>query len=315
MSKRRLVVFGSFLALTLLAGDARAQMGVARGRVLDERSEPLSGVTIELEFLGGVNRRYQTTTDAKGSYIQTLPGGRYRITASLEGYRGAFVEYEVELFEGTSVPDLELTHRERAQQARMAPILDKFNEAGELTRTGKLDEAQALLEELAAEHPEISEVHFNLGTIHSQKREWEAAEAAFQRTLELKPDSVPAGMALSSVYESAGRVDDAIATRARVAEENPEDADVQYSLALLYLNAQKMEEAGTVLERVVRLAPDRADVHYLLGSVALNKGDLAAAIPHLERYLELASEDGQYRASVSQILPALRASLDAAPKQ
>jgi len=313
--KRCLAVLGSFLVLALLASDARAQMGVARGRVLDDRGKPLPGVSIELEFLGDVNRKYETTTDAKGGYTQTLPGGMYRITASLEGYRGAFVEYEVGFFEGTSVPDLELTHLERAQQARMAPILKKFNRAGELTRAGKLDEAQALLEELAAEHPEYSEIHFNLGTIHTQKKEWDAAEAAFQRALELKPDSVPAGMALSSVYESQGRVDDAIAARARVAEQNPEDADVLYSLALLYLNAQRMQEAGPLLARVAELDPERADVHYLLASVALNQGDTASAVPHLERYLELAPEDGQYRASVSQILPALKAALEQAPKQ
>jgi Flp pilus assembly protein TadD len=313
--KRHLVYLGSFLALTLLASDASAQMGVARGRVVDDRGKPLPGVSIELEFLDDVDRSYKTTTDEKGGYTQTLPAGLYRITASLEGYRGAFVEFEIRSLEGKRVPDLELAHRERAQQARMAPILGKFDKATELSARGDLDGAQALLEELAQEHPEISEVHFNLGTVHTQKQEWDAAEAAFLRALELKPESIPAGMALSSVYEKAGRIDEAIAARSRVADQNPDDRDVQYSLGLLYLNAQRMEEAGAALERVARLDPQNADVHYLLGSVALNKGDLAGAIPLLRRYLELAPEDGQYRASVSQILPALEASLQEAPKQ
>jgi tetratricopeptide (TPR) repeat protein len=290
-------------------------MGVARGQVFDERGEPLDGVTIEMEFLGEATRQYQTKTDDKGRYTQTLPAGMYRITASTEGHRGAFVEYEVMNFEGTRVPDLELRHLERARQARMAPILEKFNKASELTTAGELDGAQKLLEELAAEHPEIPEVHFNLGTIHSQRKQWDSAEAAFERALELKPESIPAGMALSSVYESAGRVEEAIVARAKVAAANPQDVDVHYSLGLLYMNAQRMEEAGKSLERVAELDPQKADVYYLLASVAMNKGDMARAVPHLERYLELAPEDGAYRASVTQMLPSLKASLEEQQQQ
>ena len=59
-----------------------------------------------------------------------------------------------------------------------SPILEKFNKASELTAAGELDGAQKLLEELAAEHPEISEVHFNLGTIHNQREQWDAENPA-----------------------------------------------------------------------------------------------------------------------------------------
>jgi tetratricopeptide (TPR) repeat protein len=304
--KSKLVLLALPILFMLSSLDAHAQVGVARGQVVDELGDPVEDVNIEFEFLSGKEIRYTTATSKRGRYTQSLAAGTYRVTASKEGYRGTFVEFEVKGLDPTTIPELEITNRERAQNARMAPILEKFNRAGELTRTGQLDDAQALLEQLAAEQPQIPEVHFNLGTIHSQRQEWDAAEAAFRRTLELQPDSVPAGMALSSVYESSGRVDEAIATRAGVAEANPKDAEVHYSLALLYLNAQRMDDAQASLQRVAALEPEKADVYYLLASVALNKGELAESVPLLERYLEVADESGAYRTAVTEMLPALR---------
>lgn len=313
---RWIVALGTLaLALGLSAG-ARAQMTGARGKVVDDEGKPVAGADVLFEFLDGVARTQETTTDENGSYTQTIRGGKWRVTVSKEGYRGAFVEVDVKAVENDNrIPDLELGNRERLQQKRMAPILDKFNKAGELTQKGQLDQAQKLLEELAAEHPEIPEVRFNLGMIHFQREEWDAAEAAFQKALELRPDSVPAAMSLSSVYEKSGRVDEAVALRAKVAEENPADADVLYSLALLYLNLQRLDDARGPLERVAEIQPDKADVQYLLATIALNKGEMAEAVTRLERYLELAPEDGTYVASVQQLLPSLKQAVEQEAQQ
>ena len=55
----------------------------------------LSGFAVKTYFQGGVNRQYSAQTDDKGKYQQILTAGRYRITASKEGYQGGFMEQAV----------------------------------------------------------------------------------------------------------------------------------------------------------------------------------------------------------------------------
>src|SRR5687767_16025154 len=73
-------------ALALLMGLAQtalAQSTMIKGKVVDANKQPLVGVAVTIEFMGGVNRKLQTKTDKRGEFIQLLTeSGMYRITAS-----------------------------------------------------------------------------------------------------------------------------------------------------------------------------------------------------------------------------------------
>ena len=68
--KRLVVAGGLMLGLVLLAGEVSAQTGTARGKVLDDKGQPLEGVKISIEFQGGINRKNETKTNKKGEYTQ-----------------------------------------------------------------------------------------------------------------------------------------------------------------------------------------------------------------------------------------------------
>ena len=62
---------------------ALAQSTMVKGKVIDANKEPVIGVQITIEFLGGVNRKLQTKTDKRGEFIQLLTeSGMYRVTAT-----------------------------------------------------------------------------------------------------------------------------------------------------------------------------------------------------------------------------------------
>jgi tetratricopeptide (TPR) repeat protein len=296
--KRWLIGFGA-LALVVASGtDARAQMGIARGRVVDQDGKPVAGATVEFVFSGSEDRRFTTETDGDGRYTQMVPSGRYRVSASREGYQGTY--QDVRIPTGTSAPtDLpafQIVDREAAAQAAAAPILAEFERAQALSQAGELDEAAAAYEKLREDHPEIPEVHFNLGAVYGRQERWSEAEAAFQKVLELEPDNAQARALLAETLKNQGRAEEGVASLEALVASDPDDPDLHYNLGVFYLNAQRHEEAFASFDRVRELDPERVDVLYLLGTLSLNLGELDRAVGFFESYLEASPEDGQYRA-------------------
>jgi len=302
---RHVRIVGALTLVMVSALEARAQMGMARGEVVDESGAPVAAATVSFEFLGGIDREYTAQTDDEGKYNQVVAAGRYRVTVSKEGYQGGYMDQMVNAGAPTYLPKLEMVSRESLVQEAMGPILEKFERAGALSREGKLDEALAIFEELASEQPQIPELHLNMGTLYIQQERWDEAERALLKTLELQPENARAAMSLSDVYASQGRDEEALATMQKLASDHPEDAAVQYGLGILYVNQRRTEEAYSTLDAVRQLDPDRVDVYYVLGTLALNMGRVEEAVAHLERYLEMAPEDAPYRSTASELVTQL----------
>jgi len=303
---RWLRVVGAFALVVAFGAEARAQVGSGRGRVVDQNGAPVADATVQFVFLGEMEREYTTRTDGKGQYTQVLPSGRYRVTVSKDGYQGSYMEREVRTGSPTDLPTFEITDREAVVKAAMAPILKQFEKAAELTKAGKLDEAVAVYLELKAEHPDIPELYFNLGTIHVRQEKWAEAEAELQKALEFEPDNKQAQVLLADVHRKLGRMDEALAAMEKLVAENPDDPQLHYNLGVFYLNAQRYEDAYASLDEVRKRDPDSTDVLYLLGTVSLNLGRVEPAAGYLESYLEKAPPDGPYRATASELLSKLQ---------
>ena len=89
MMKRVYVAAALVAAGLLLTADAgwAQSTGTVRGRVVDEKGQALPDALVNLDFQGGVTRKFDTKTNKKGEFTQVglVPGG-YRITANKEGY-------------------------------------------------------------------------------------------------------------------------------------------------------------------------------------------------------------------------------------
>ena len=295
-----------FLAVALVPSSAVAQMGIVKGTVVDQDGEIIAGAVVTFDYLGELNRKFETKTNDKGRYTQVVNSGRYRITASSEGYRPAFFDQRIPSGPARELDDLKIFNIAVLEERALAPILKKFDAAGALSRAGKLDEALAIYEELRVENDTVPELHFNMGALHARKQDWPAAEAAFLRTLELKPQQLNAALALASVLENLDRKGEADALLEKLALEHPDNIEVLYGLAVGFVNAQRNDEAQVALEKVIQLDPKKAEAYYLLASIALNKGEIDEALGLLEKYLELAPADARYREPAEQILAQLK---------
>jgi Tfp pilus assembly protein PilF len=316
--KRFLMAFGLIVAGLLVASDARAQAtGTARGKILDDKGQPVEGATIAIDYQGGLTRKLNTKTNKKGEYTQVgLQPGPYRITATKDGYQGGYVDTRIGLGEATYLPDIKLVpggaaHAGGASAADLekanAELRQMVKDAQALAAEGKRDEAIAAFQVLLTKQiaaPE--EVYFRIGQLQAEKKDYAAAEASYLKALELKPGHTNATVELANVYQLSGQKDKAAALMAKASAAGEGDANVQYSTGVLHINAGQQDEAEAAFRKAIAIDPNHAESYYHLGTIALNKNDIPQAITMLEKYLSLNPTNTQNVATAQGLLKALK---------
>ena len=318
--KRFLVAGGVIMAGLLLASNARAQgTGTARGKVLDDKSAPVEGAAIVLDYQGGLTRKFTTKSNKKGEFTQVgLQPGVYRVTATKEGYQGGYVDVRIGLGEATYLPDLKLVTAAAARAAAAgagaadtekanAELRQMVKDAQALAAAGKRDEAIAAFQVLLTKNvaaPE--EVHFRIGQIQVEKKDWPAAEASYLKVLEMKPGHSGATIELANVYQVSGQKDKAAELMTRASASGDGDANVLYSTGVLHINAGRQEEAAAAFKKAIALDPTHAESYYHLGTISLNQNNIPEAITMLEKYLSLNPTNTQNVATAQALIKALK---------
>ncbi len=286
--KRFLLTAGLLAALASVGAPASAQTGTARGKVVDDKGQPVAEASILLDFQGGVTRKLDTKTNKKGEFTQVgVYPGVYRITASKDGYQSAFIEYKIALGEATYLPDIKLTPKGAAGAAARDELGAAFKKAAELTTAGNWDAAEAAFKEILAKTPSIPEVHYNLGYLATQKKDWAGAEAAYLNAIELRPNYGEAYVALARVYQDQGNAVKAMEIMNRAAEAAGDDAKVHFNLGVFYLNSGKSAEAEASFRKAVELDPSIPEPYFHLGTIAVGQNKIPEAIAYLEKYLAM----------------------------
>jgi tetratricopeptide (TPR) repeat protein len=312
--KRALTAAGLLFGLALLAPQAQAQTGVARGKVLDAADgKPVADAKILIEFQGGITRKFETKSNKKGEWLQVgMQPGFYKFTATKDGYQGTFAEYRISLGEPTEVPPLKLAAgggggAVAAEQAEMAEKLRKdFQAAVDLTNAGKLDEAEAAYKAILTANPDVPEVYLNLGVIYSQRKDFPAAETAYLKALEIRPDSADAALALASVYQQTGQPDKAKAMVDKASAASPTDARANFRRGLFLFNGNQNEEAIAAFQAVIAADPTMAEAYFRLGTLLVGQGKIPEAIQQLEKYLSLNPTEAQNVATAQGLIKALK---------
>ena len=148
--------------------------------------------------------------------------------------------------------------------------------------------------------PGCYDCFYNIGFNHSQKKEYDQAEAAFMKAIELKANYVEAYNGLATVYNAQKKFDKAAEASAKAIElagaAGPGGAggsggvDAEYNQGVILWNAGKIAEAAEHFQKVIFMKPDHADAHYQLGMAYVNQNKMAEAVPMFEKYLELAPD-------------------------
>src|SRR5262245_9276173 len=277
--------------------------GMVKGVVTDDKGQPVDGAKVTIEMNGGTGRRYESKTNKKGEYIQIgLTGGSYKIAAEKDKLGSAPVTVTVRV-NATAQADMVLGVASAAAtkeaQEKSAQLKKIFEEGVAFSTSGKHTEAIERFNAAIALTATCYDCYNNIGFSYAQMKDWEKAEAAYKKSVEIKPDDPTSHSGLATVYNAERKFDLAAEEGAKATQLSGSlsaagggggNADAQYNQGVIRWNSGKIGDAKKAFEAAVAANPSHAEAHYQLGMALVNEGNMAGAATEFETYLKLAPE-------------------------
>ena len=298
----------AFLIALAIAAPALAQSTMVRGKVIDAKKEGIANVQIVVESMGGSGRKLTTKTDKKGEFVQLLTeSGPYRITATDPKIGSASADTRVVLGKVSEMTIVLVPSTAANDSAKAAELKKTFEEGVTASRANQNDLAIEKFNAALAISPACFDCQFNIGVALMAKKDEKAAEEAWKKALEMKPDYAEALNALSTLYNNQKRFDEAAAMSAKAATAGggAGSADATFNQGIILWNQGKIAEAKVKFEETIKMNATHADAHYQLGMAMLNEGKLAEAVTEFETYVKLAP-DGQYATQAKGMIAQLK---------
>jgi tetratricopeptide (TPR) repeat protein len=279
-----------------MAVPATAQStGMIKGVITDAENKPVEGAKVIIEMAGGTGRRFETKSDKKGEYVQIgLTSGSYNVSAEKDKLAAPPTTAAVRANTQQTV-NLTLAAGAAGGSEAAEALKKTFEEGVALSNAGDHPGAIAKFEEAAKLSPTCYDCYNNIGYSYSQAKDWDKAEAAYKKSVEIKGDDAAAWNGLATVYNSQRKSDLASAAAAKAAELSSVlgasggaagNAAALYNQAVILFNQGKTAEAQPLLEQAVAADPNNADAHYLLGMTLVGV-DPTKAVPEFEAFLKL----------------------------
>lgn len=298
----------AFLIALAIAAPALAQSTMVRGKVIDAKKEGIANVQIIVESMGGSGRKLTTKTDKKGEFVQLLTeSGPYRITATDPKIGSASADTRVVLGKVSEMTIVLVPSTAANDSAKAAELKKVFEEGVTASRASQHDLAIEKFNAALAISPACFDCQFNIGVALMAKKDEKAAEEAWKKALEMKPDYAEALNALSTLYNNQKRFDEAAAMSAKAATAGggAGSADATFNQGIILWNQGKIAEAKVKFEETIKMNATHPEAHYQLGMAMLNEGKLAEAVTEFETYVKLAP-DGQYATQAKGMIAQLK---------
>jgi tetratricopeptide (TPR) repeat protein len=308
---------------------AFAQQSSLRGRVVDEAGSPVAGATVVLETVGSYDQQFEVTTNDKGEWFKgglAGFGGVWKLTVTKDDLSAIKNNVRAQLGQVTPVEDIvvvkggadaaandaaNLNAEEIEKRNAETEALNKlFTDASTAFDAGDYDGAIEKVNGMIAVVENCDVCYDLLGDINVQKQDLEAAEAAYLKSIEIKPDKPAPYNSLASIYNKQRKFDEAAAMSEKassltagdpVTGGGGGDASASYNQGIALWNAGKAPEAEAAFKRATELDPKMADAHYWLGMACVNQGKLKEAKTPFETYLKLEPE-GENAATAKALL-------------
>lgn len=271
------------LILAAGAGPAAAQMelGVIKGRIVDEAGKPLQGVTIRL-LNTERGREVTITTDRDGRfYRRGLQAGEYAIKVDHAGFQP--IDDKIRLVAGTDRSfDFTLAKASAAGSK-------EFQEGVAAYNAKDFALAAARFEAAIAGSPGVAPLYVNLALAYFQMKRTAEAVGALEKAASLAPADRAIQFQLGSAYVDTQAYDKAVtALRAGLAgtpdlTKDAMAADATATLGAVYFAQGKVADAEAEFQRVLAARPDNAAALLGAGKVHFSRNDTARALELFER--------------------------------
>jgi len=179
----------------------------------------------------------------------------------------------------------------RAQQAgarATLPLPEDLARADALLSQGKLDQAIALLSDLAKATPKIRGVEARLGKAYYSKPDYPSAAAHLEAALREDPNDLESTQILGLAYYLMGQLPKALPLLEKIQSsiDHP-DVTGSYILGITYLQSHQYDKARAAFAKMFSVAADSPNAHLVLGQMMLRQEFDEQAIPELKKALEL----------------------------
>jgi predicted O-linked N-acetylglucosamine transferase (SPINDLY family) len=196
-----------------------------------------------------------------------------------------------------------------------------MGEAVKLYETGRLEQALARGQKLAAQYSDDPVIHNFVGVVNSGLGRTEAAIANYARAIERKPDYAEVHFNLAVACQALGRVQEAIGHYQRAIKLEPRNAQAHYGLGIALRRIGRHDEAIASYTRTIELQPKHAGAYNNLGNILQFLGRHREAINSFSKSVQLDpnnaeahcnlghafNELGQYREAIAAYTNALQA--------
>lgn len=275
----------------------------------------LHDIPVRLErFSGGVID--QMSTDARGRFrFGNLQRGYYKVIISAPGYRPSqqdadlttlFKSYLVFVLSESDPKTNAAGYGADVIDARVPPnARDEFSRGREALAKSNQSDAIAHFQKALAMHSQFFEAELLLGTAYMDRRDWQQAEMALSRALELKPDDPAATLALGEVFWRQKRLDQAERTLLDGLRMDEKNWHGHFTLARLYWEREEVMKAAPEIGRTLQLKPDFAEAHVLAGNILLRLNQPQRALVEYQEYLRLAPK-GEYAGEARDLVDKLQ---------
>jgi tetratricopeptide (TPR) repeat protein len=155
---------------------------------------------------------------------------------------------------------------------------------GEVTRTQRARVAFKQNLEAATLNPADASAHYNLGLIHQQRGELEAARERFERAVQIDNDEIDAHYQLGRIARQQKRLADAIRNFEHVVARDPSHSqyEIWREVGATYIAAGQFEDARTALERFLDHRESDPEGLYLMGRAHAGLGHRREAASLME---------------------------------
>ena len=139
--------------------------------------------------------------------------------------------------------------------------------------------------------PKVYKAHYRTGTLHEKLDEPEKADAAYRKTIEIKPSYSPAFVSLGNMYIDYGFANVAMVVLQTGAQINDKDARMWNGLGRAHFELGQFQEAIDAYSKAKAIDPDGVDALYGLGMAYAELNKRKEAKENLELFVSKAGQD------------------------
>ncbi len=167
----------------------------------------------------------------------------------------------------------------------------------EITRTQRSRESFKQNLEAATLNPADASAHYNLGLIHQQRGELDAARERFERAVQIDGDEVDAHYQLGRIALQQKRFPDAIRNFEQVVARDQAHSqhEIWREVGATYLAAGQFEDARDALQRFLDNRPSDPEALYLMGRAHAGLGHNREAASSMQACIEAVKTAPAYK--------------------